>query len=153
MPKMWLTPERVFRIGEWLGPSLPSQAAQPSLKTAASPSQISVYSSLWGASSSAWEGLDLLLDSLSSLVVWNWVEPDCRLWCEAILQKQLCNQAQESHDMLNPADPSEMVGDGAWSAPSLSLRCTLPNTLVRVRNALTSLRKGDTLPCLGCLLL
>ena len=52
--------------------------------------------------------------------------------------------------MPDPAEPSEMAGDGARSTPSLSWQCTPPNTLVRVGDALTSLWKGDTLPCLGC---
>ena len=69
VPKMWLTPERVFLIGEHPGLSSPSEATWPSLKTSASPPLISAYSSSWGASSSAWEGSDLLLDSLSSLLV------------------------------------------------------------------------------------
>ena len=86
-----LTLERVFCGGERPGPSSPSEATWPSLKTSASPSQISVYSSSRGASSSAWEGSDPLLDSLSSLVVQEWAEPDRQLRHEVILWEWLHN--------------------------------------------------------------
>ena len=150
---MWLTPGRVFQIGEQPRPSSPSEATWPSLKTSASPLQTSTYSSSWGASSSTWEGSDSLLDSLSSLVARDWVEPDHRLWCEVILWKWLHDRALEPHDPPNPADPSETAGDGTRSTPLLSWQCTPPNTLVRVCDALTSLQKGDTPPCLRCHLL
>ena len=152
VPKTCLTPERVFLTGECPRPSSPSEATWPLLKTSASPPQISAYSSR-GASSSTWEGLDPLLDSLSSLVVQDWAEPDCRLWCEVILRVQLRNQTLEPRDPPDPAEPSEAVEDGVRSTPSLSWRCIPPNTLVKVWDALTSLWKGDTPPCSGCHLL
>ena len=64
-----------------------------------------------------WEGSDPLLDSLSSLVVQDWVEPDRRLQCEVILQEWLHDQAWESRDLPNPAEPSETVGDGVQLPP------------------------------------
>ena len=153
MQKMWLTPERVFWIGEWPRPSSPSEPARSLLKTSALSSQTSVYSSLWGASSSVQEGSDSLLDSWLSLVAQDRAEPDRQLRCEVIHRERLCDQALEPHDLPDPTEPSEMVGDGARSTPSLSWQCIPANTLVRVRDALTSLQKGDTPPCLGCHLL
>ena len=87
--KTWLTLERVFRIGEWPGPSLPSEPAWPSLKTSASSSRTSAYSSSRGPSSSTWEGWDSLQDSRLSLVVQDGVEPDRQLRCEVIPWAQL----------------------------------------------------------------
>ena len=41
------------------------------------------------------------------------VEPDHWLWCEVILQVQLRDRALEPRDPPDPAEPSEVVGDGA----------------------------------------
>ena len=131
IPKMWLTPVRVFWIGAHPWPSLPlpSEAARPLLKTSTSPS-------LQGVSSS-WEGSDLLLVSWPSSVTWDWAEPDCWLWSEVILWAQLSDRLLEPHGPPDPTEPLEMVGEGGWSTPSLPWWVTPPNTLVRVRDALT----------------
>ena len=153
VPKTWLMPVRVSWIGGHPCPSSPSDATWPLLKTSTSPLPASTSSSSQGASSSLWEGSDLLLVSWSSSVTWDWAEPDCQLLCEVILWACLHDQSLEPHGPPNPAELPETAGDGGWSTPSLHWWVTPPNTLVRVQEALTSLQRGETPPCLGCHLL
>ena len=139
VPKMWLMPVRVFCL------SLPSDAAWPLLKSSASPlpASASSSSSSQGASSSLWESSDSLLVSWLSSVAWDWAEPDRRLWREVILQAWLHDQALEPRGPPNPAELLETAGDGGWSTPSLCWWATLPNTLVRVQDALTFYGGGE----------
>ena len=139
VPKTWLMPVRVSWIGGHPYPSSPLDAAWPSLKTSTSPLPASVSSSSQGASSSSSEGSDLLLVFWSLSVIWDWAEPDCQLWHEVILWAQLHDRSLEPHSPPDPAALLETAGDGGWSTPSLHWWVTPPNTLVRVRDALTFL--------------
>ena len=91
VPKTWLTPVRMSWIGGCSCPSSPSDATWPSLKTSTSSLLASLFSSSRGSSSSSWESLESLLDSLPPSVTWEWAEPDCQLQNEVILQVQLHN--------------------------------------------------------------
>ena len=111
------------------------------LRTSASPLLASASSSQ-GESSSSWEYSDSLLVYWPSSVTWDWAEPDHRLRCEVILRAWLRDCALEPHSPSDPTELSETAGDGGQSTPSLPWWVTPPNTLVRVRDALTSLRRG-----------
>ena len=153
IPRTWLTPVRVSWIGGCPCPSLPSDAAWPSLKTSTSPLLALAFSSSQGSSSSLWESSKSLLDSLLPSVTWEWAEPDHRLWNEVILQAWLHDRSLEPHGPPNPMELLETARDRGQSTPSLGWWVTLSNTLDRVQDVLTSLQSGQTLPCLGCHLL
>ena len=142
IPKTWLMPVRVSWIGGHPCSSSPSDATWPLLETSTSPLLASVFSSSWGSSSSSWKSSESLLDSLPLSVTWKWAEPDHRLQNEVKLWAWLHDRSLEPHGLPDSTELSETAGDGGWSTPSLCWQVAPPNTLDRVRDALTSLQRG-----------
>ena len=137
--KTWLMPVRLSWICGHSCPSLPLDATWPLLKTSTSPLPALAFSSSWGASSSLWESSESLLDCQPPSVIWEWAEPDCRLWDEVILWARLHDRSLKPRSLPDPMELSKTAGDGGWFTPSLGWLVAPSNTLDRVQDALTSL--------------